>query len=57
MTIIKIEGFSSDSYAFVYERIIVNENEAKFLIKLNFEKSFNCTPILSIKFNTNIVEN
>ena len=34
--------------------MIFNDNEAKFLLKINFYISFNTTPILKMHFNTNI---
>ena len=34
----------------------MHEYEAKFLIKINYAISFNTTPILTISFNQNIVD-
>ena len=40
MTKIQIEGLSTNLYSYSYSRIYLNENEAKFIIKLNFATSF-----------------
>ena len=37
--------------------MILTENNAKFLLKLNFAITFNTTKILRLYFNANITEN
>ena len=39
-------------YSYSYSRIFLNENEAKFIINLNFATTFNNTPTFKIYFNS-----
>ena len=56
MTKIQIEGLSTNLYSYSYSRIYLNENEAKFIIKLNFATSLSNTPTFKIDFDSeNIV--
>ena len=58
MTTIEIEGISSNQYSFSYEKIYLNNNEAKFKITINFDISFNNTPLLKMNFTSqNIFDN
>ena len=52
----EIEGIKENEYTFNYKRITFNDNEAEFLLKINFENSFNNNPVLQIKFNNNIID-
>ena len=39
-------------YSYSYSKIYLNENEAKFMINLNFATSFNNTPTFKIHFDS-----
>ena len=55
---IEIEGLPANLYSYSYSKIDQNENEAKLILKLNFEISFNNTPLLTMTFHSqNIIQN
>ena len=51
----EIEGLTTNEYTFIFNRTILNNNEEKFLLKINFKISFNTTPILKMQFRKNII--
>ena len=52
MAKVKIEGLSANCYSFIFSRTSFDQNEAKFLMKINFDISFNNTPELKMQFNS-----